>query len=311
MKKYSIVIPIYNEEKNIAPLHKEVVEVMEAIGEDFEILLINDGSTDDTATVLQSLFPATIIEMRGNFGQTAALDAGIKHATGEYIITLDGDGQNPPQAIPTLIKTLKEKNLDVVSGWRKKRNDPIQKKIVSRIANVLRSFFFKDSIHDSGCTLKIYKRECFENVDLFGEMHRFIPAILSWSGFRIGEVVVEHRKRLHGKSKYTWKRMFKGFIDILAIVFWRRYANRPLHLFGAIGIVFTLLGMILGMMVIVRRFIYSIPIADSSMPLLAVFLFVLGIQFFLSGILADIAIRNYYSQKTPYTIKKITHTSSV
>jgi glycosyltransferase involved in cell wall biosynthesis len=303
--KYSVVIPVYNEEQNIKPLHDELLPVMQSLHGDFEILFVNDGSTDGTAEQLEGLSPATVIEMRGNFGQTAAIDAGIKHTQGEIIITLDGDGQNPPGEIPAMLEMLESEQLDVVSGWRKHRNDPLRKRIVSRAANTLRSLFFRDTIQDSGCTLKVYRRECFDNVDLFGEMHRFIPAILSWSGFQIGEMVVEHRQRRFGRSKYTWKRMLKGFIDIIAIVFWRRYANRPLHLFGAIGILFTFGGFVLGIIIAVRRLLYSVPMSDSSLPLLAVFLFVLGIQFFLSGILADIAIRTYYSKRRPYNIKGV------
>lgn len=304
--KYSVVIPVYNEERNVGPLHAELLDVMRGLDGDFEILFVNDGSVDGTTAALATLSPATVIELRGNFGQTAAIDAGIKHAQGEIIITLDGDGQNPPGEIPAMLELLESEKLDVVSGWRKHRNDPLRKRFVSRTANLLRSIFFRDTIHDSGCTLKVYRRECFNNVDLFGEMHRFIPAILSWSGFQIGEMVVEHRQRQHGQSKYTWKRMLKGFIDIIAIVFWRRYANRPLHLFGAIGILFTFGGFVLGIIVAIRRLVYLIPMSNSSLPLLSVFLFVLGIQFFLSGILADIAIRTYYSKRTPYNIKGVT-----
>lgn len=303
--KYSVVIPVYNEEQNIAPLHAELLPIMQSLGGDFEILMVDDGSVDNTRKEIAKLSPVTLIEMRGNFGQTAALDAGIKHASGDIIITLDGDGQNPPAEIPKLLDLLEREELDVVSGWRKHRNDPLRKLIVSRGANLLRSVFFRDTIHDSGCTLKVYRRECFENVDLFGEMHRFIPAILSWSGFRIGEMVVEHRKRQHGVSKYTWKRMLKGFIDIIAIVFWRKYANRPLHLFGAVGIAFTFAGFVIGLITAVRRIFFLVPMSDSSLPLFAVFLFVIGIQFFLSGILADIAIRTYYSNKPSYTIKRV------
>lgn len=303
--KYSVVVPVFNEEKNVGPLHAELLPVMQALDGDFEIVFVNDGSSDATSAALEALSPVTIIEMRGNFGQTAALDAGLKHAQGEMIITLDGDGQNPPHEIPKMLALLEAEKLDVVSGWRKHRNDPFHKRVVSRAANVLRSLLFKDTIHDSGCTLKVYRRECFENVDLFGEMHRFIPAILSWSGFKIGEIEVEHRKREFGKSKYTWKRMIKGFIDILAIVFWRRYANRPLHLFGAIGILFTFAGTVIGVVVAARRLFYAVPMSDSTLPLFSVFLFVIGIQFFLSGILADIAIRNYYSKRSPYNIKGV------
>lgn len=306
--KYSVIIPVHNESQNIVAVHRELVEVMDSLHQPYEIIIIDDGSTDDTARVVKAFSPVTLIELRKNFGQTAALDAGIKHATGEYIITLDGDGQNPPQEIPKLIEILEREQVDVVSGWRKQRRDPLFKRIVSRGALSLRNVFVKDLIHDSGCSLKVYKRECFDQVDLFGEMHRFIPAILRWSGFTISEVQVEHRARMHGTTKYTWKRIFKGFIDMLAIWFWRKYANRPLHLFGGMGFILISGGVLLACLLAVRKFVYDIPLAQSNLPLMAVLLVIIGVQLFVSGILADIAIRHYYRDKRmPYSIKHVTN----
>jgi glycosyltransferase involved in cell wall biosynthesis len=305
--KYSIIIPAYNEEKNVAPLHAEILATMQTLGEPFEILFVNDGSTDGTAAALDALSPITVIHLRKNFGQTAALDAGIKHATGEIIITLDGDGQNPPSEIPKLLAEMERGGYDVVSGWRRNRQDSFMKRLVSRGAKELRGVFVKDRVHDSGCSLKAYKRICFQDVDLHGEMHRFIPAILSWSGFSVGEVEVAHRARMHGHSKYSWKRIVKGLIDMLSIWFWRKYANRPLHLFGTLGIALGLIGMSLIAYLFVKRVIWEQSIADSNLPLLAVFLFILGIQFFISGISIDINIRQLYSgHKKIYSIRDIT-----
>ena len=277
---------------------------LNSIGEPFEIIFIDDGSVDNTVKKLQTLSPLTVIQLRRNFGQTAAMDAGIKHATGKYIITLDGDGQNPPSEIPKLIQAQKDQQVDIISGWRRKRKDPLFKKITSRGAYALRSIFVKDHIHDSGCSLKLYKRECFEHVDLFGEMHRFIPAILSWSGFTIGEIEVEHHSRKHGTSKYNWKRIVKGFIDMLSIWFWRKYANRPLHLFGSLSILLTLTGGALFVYLFIRRIIYGLSISNSNIPLLAMLLVILGIQFFISGILVDITIRQFYSGTNNYYVIK-------
>lgn len=305
--KYSVIVPIYNEKENVGPLHADIMHTMNAIGEPYEIIFIDDGSTDGTKEKLQQLSPITLIELRQNFGQTAAMDAGIKHAKGEIVITLDGDGQNPPSEIPKLLQKMKGEQLDVVSGWRKNRKDSFFKRFVSRGALALRSIFVKDNIHDSGCSLKVYKRECFEGVDLFGEMHRFIPAILGWSGFTIGEVEVEHKPRIHGHTKYTWKRVFKGFIDMIAILFWRKYAGRPLHLFGGLGLLLVSAGMLLALYLAVMKIVFYVPLASSNLPLLAVLAVILGVQFFVSGILADIAIRNYYkSDRMPYSIRKIT-----
>lgn len=304
--KYSVVVPVYNEEQNIPLLHEEIKTTMESMGAPYEIIFIDDGSTDNTAKVIEGLSPVTFIRLRKNYGQTAAMDAGIKAASGEIIITMDGDGQNPPHEIPKLVKAMEETGKDIISGWRKNRKDTPMKKFTSRGANFLRGVLVKDDIHDSGCSLKAYKRECFEGVDLFGEMHRFIPAVLSWSGFSIGEVVVEHRPRVHGSTKYNWRRIIKGFIDMLAVWFWRKYSDRPLHLFGAGG--FVLIGISAALMVylFIAKIFFKVHLTESSLPLLAVLLVVLGVQFFVSGILADLAIRNYYSKgRTYYTVRSI------
>lgn len=305
--KYSIIVPVFNEEDNVAPLHAEIVETMEKLEGGYEVIFIDDGSSDKTVENLHNLSPIVVVELRKNFGQTAAMDAGIKTAQGELLITLDGDGQNPPAEIPKLLKVMDEGGYDVVSGWRQKRKDPFFKRFVSRGANMLRSVFVKDQIQDSGCSLKVYKRECFEGVDLFGEMHRFIPAILNWSGFKIGEAAVEHRPRMHGSTKYNWRRVVKGFIDMLAVWFWRKFSGRPLHLFGGLGLFLILAGGALGFCLLVAKVFFAVPLGDSNLPLLAVLAVILGVQFFVSGILADIAIRNYYGgKKMPYAIKKTT-----
>ncbi|PIW36735.1 MAG: glycosyltransferase [Candidatus Kerfeldbacteria bacterium CG15_BIG_FIL_POST_REV_8_21_14_020_45_12] len=304
--KYSVVIPVFNEEENVLELHPAVTEAMDKIGDPYEIIFVDDGSSDRTVENLQGLSPVTIIRLRKNFGQTAAMDAGIKQAKGEFIITLDGDGQNPPSEIPKLLKVMETGNYDVVSGWRRHRHDTFMKKAVSRGANLLRKVFVKDNIHDSGCSLKVYRRECFDNVDLFGEMHRFIPAVLSWSGYTVGEAEVEHQPRRHGVSKYGWKRIIKGLIDMISVFFWRKYASRPLHLFGAAGLLLIGGGGLLGVALAVRKFIFDVPLSESNLPLLMVLLFVLGVQFFVSGLLGDIVIRNYYSGgRKPYAVREV------
>jgi len=199
----SVVVPVYNEEGNVAALHQEIKEVCEREQFDYEIIFIDDGSTDQTREIMKTLKPLKAIYMRRNFGQTAAMDAGIKAAVKDYIVTMDGDRQNDPADIPNMIKYLEENKLDVVSGWRKNRKDKKAKKFTSRGANLLRKIIIKDKIHDSGCSLKIYKRECFQDVNLYGEMHRFIPALLENKGFKVGEIVVNHRERTSGKTKYN------------------------------------------------------------------------------------------------------------
>lgn len=302
----SIVIPVYNEEKNVALLHQKIFSVCKKIGNSFEIIFINDGSNDNTLNELKKLKPIKIINFRRNFGQTAALDAGIKASKGEIIVTMDGDLQNNPEDIPNLLEKLNE-GYDAVSGWRKNRKDPLLKKLFSHLADFLRQFLIKDGIHDSGCTLKAYKRKCFEGIDLYGEMHRFIPAILKIRGYKIGEVVVKHYPRNKGKTKYNWKRLIKGFIDVISVWFWQKYSNRPLHFFGGVGLFLIFLGFLSGLGVFYERFILGHDVSNNALTLLSAVLFLAGLQLFVSGILADILIKTYYQSNHTkhYSIKEI------
>lgn len=303
--KYSIIIPVYNEEKNVTELYLRLKKVFNNIGDSFEIIFIDDGSQDKTQESLSTLSPIKIIKFRKNFGQTAALDAGIKEAQGEYIITIDGDLQNPPEEIPKLI-TEQKKGYDVVCGWRYNRRDALLKKIISRGANILRKIFINDNIHDSGCTLKIYKKECFNNLDLFGEMHRFIPGLLQWQGFSISEVKINHAPRLHGKTNYNSDRILKGLVDMIGLWFWRKYSSRPLHLFGGGGMIIFFLGFTLITVLGFLRLLNLISLSDKIWPLAAIFLMLAGIQLLVFGLLGEILIKNYYSRgRMPYSIEEI------
>ncbi|MCG8571199.1 MAG: glycosyltransferase family 2 protein [Spirochaetes bacterium] len=306
MTEISIVVPLYNEEGNVEALHKEILDVCTKENYTFEIIFIDDGSTDKTPFICKSLHPIKYIKLRKNFGQTAAMDAGIKAAKYDYIITMDGDRQNNPADIPNLIKHLEENEFDVVSGWRKKRKDNFFKKFASRGANFLRGVLIKDGIHDSGCSLKIYKKECFQQISLYGEMHRFIPALLKIKGFKIGEVVTNHRPRSAGKTKYNWKRTIKGFIDMISVWFWNKYSVRPLHLLGGTGLFFNFLGFLAAVYTI-YLFLRGYSLSDSAWPMLTVFLFLTGIQLFVSGLIADMLSKNYYevTKDSSYSIKEI------
>jgi glycosyltransferase involved in cell wall biosynthesis len=305
--KISVIIPVYNEEKNIKPLYLELKEVFSASALDGEIIFVNDGSTDGTLSELKNLTGIKIINFRKNFGQTAAFDAGIKEAKGEIIVTLDGDGQNDPADIPKILEKLEKENLDVVSGWRWQRKDNLSKKILSRGANFLRRFFINDGIHDSGCSLKVYHKECFENLDLYGEIHRFIPGILRWQGFAVDEMKVNHRPRLTGKTKYDFSRTLKGFMDMLSVWFWRKYSARPIHLFGGIGFMIFAVGFLLISVLFVLRLLNLFSLVNSALPLVGFFMMLAGVQLFVSGLLADVILKNYYHthQTTPYNIKEI------
>ncbi len=302
----SVVVPLYNEEDDVRELHKQIKKACEELNKNYEIIFVDDGSTDKTAKNCQNLNPLKLVRFRKNYGQTAGFDAGIKRAQGEIIITMDGDLQNNPQDIKLLLAKM-EKGFDIVSGWRFKRKDPFFKKLSSRLANLLRKVLLEDNIHDSGCSLKAYKRECFQNVDLFGEMHRFIPAILQFDGYKVGEVKVSHAPRLHGKTKYNWKRGIKGIVDMISIWFWRKYANRPLHLFGGSGIILSLLGGIILVWMLVEKIFLGAKLAEKIWPLMGVFFILIGIQLFIFGLLADILIKNYYKEqgRMNYAIKEI------
>ncbi|MFA5871127.1 MAG: glycosyltransferase family 2 protein [Parcubacteria group bacterium] len=302
----SIIAPLYNEEGNASELHRKIVNACRELAKSFEIIFIDDGSDDKTNEVCRGLGPLRLITFRKNFGQTAALDAGIKNSKGEIIITMDGDLQNDPADIKLLLEKLDE-GYDVVSGWRNERKDSIMKRVFSRTANILRKFLINDGIQDSGCSLKAYRRECFDDLDLFGEMHRFIPALLKVQGFKVAEVKVSHHPRTHGVSKYNWKRGVKGFVDMISVWFWKKYANRPLHLFGAGGLIIFTAGVAFGLALIIARIFYAVPLSNKIWPLIAVFLVLMGVQLFIFGLLGDILVKNYYKAqgKMNYKIKEI------
>lgn len=302
----SVVVPLYNEEGNVLELHKKILESLQKLGKSFEIIFVDDGSKDKTVEMAENISPLVLIKFRKNFGQTAAFDAGIKNAKGDIIITMDGDLQNDPDDISLLIEKMNE-GFDVVSGWRFKRKDSLSKHLSSRAANLLRKILIQDKIHDSGCSLKAYKRECFSEVDLFGEMHRFMPALLELQGYKVGEVKVTHHPRINGVTKYNWKRGVKGIIDMISVWFWRKYSNRPLHLFGATGIGFSFLGGAILCWMIVEKIFFGESLTERNWPLIGVFLVLIGIQLFIFGLLADIMIKIYYkSHRTMnYNIKEI------
>ncbi len=312
--KLSIVVPVYNEADNLELLNRSIISVMNQLQYkgNYEIIYINDGSTDNSSSLLKGIHEqcnnVKVITFRKNFGQTAALDAGFKHASGEIVVTMDADLQNDPHDMPLLLKKLEE-GYDVVSGWRFKRNDPLfSKKLPSLLSNWLVKFVSGVKIHDQGCSLKAYKKHCLNDFELYGEMHRFIPLILQLQGYKIGEVKVQHHKRMSGKTKYNLKRLFKGFLDLAYIKFWFNYSSRPLHFFGLLGICSIVIGIVVGILNIAYHMLFSPVSALGVGPilLLSVLLIILGIQFIVMGFLGEIMIRVYYkSQSPPYKIKTI------
>lgn len=306
MQGISVVVPVFNEEGNVRELHKEILDVCKKENYKFEIIFVDDGSKDKTPEICKELKPLKYIRMRKNFGQTAAMDAGIKLAQYDYIVTMDGDRQNDPADIPKLVNYLEENDLDIVSGWRKNRKDTVMKKFTSRVANFLRGIIVKDHIHDSGCSLKIYKKECFDHINLYGEMHRFIPALLKIKGFEVGEVVVNHRPRTAGVTKYNWKRTVKGFVDMISLWFWSKYAVRPLHILGAGGMVSIFLGVVCAIWSIVL-FALGYKMSNNIMPpLLTVFFIIVGLLMFIFGLMSDMMSKTYYGSgiDKSYSIKE-------
>jgi glycosyltransferase involved in cell wall biosynthesis len=312
MKPVSFIIPVYNEVENVERLHQELLSKADQLGVPYEIIMVDDGSTDGTYQKLKKLTPATIIRMRGNFGQTSAIDAGIKASQHPYIVTMDGDLQNDPADVHALITHLEDNEFDVVSGWRRKRKDPLSKKIISRGANLMRSMLVEDGIHDSGCTLKVYKRECFDNLSLYGEMHRFIPALLKMRGFQIGELEVNHRARAAGKTKYNLRRTVKGFVDMIAIWYWNRYAMRPFHFLGTIGIIILLLSFSSGIITLIE-FFQGQDMSETFWPMITLLLFLIGVQFFILGFISDMLMKTYYGQsgQSAYTIKEVVENKKI
>ncbi len=303
--KISVIIPAYNEEGNVVLLFEKIKKAL--VKYDYEVIFVDDGSTDNTFNRLNSIKDKhlKIIKFRKNFGQTAAWSAGFSQAKGDIFVTLDADLQNDPADIPLLLEKMKE-GYDAVSGWRVNRRDSISKKVFSKIANHFRRLLISDPIHDAGCSLKAYKKECFDEIELFGDMHRYIISLLGWKGFKIGEVKVGHYARRFGKTKYGIIRILRGFVDLLNVLFWRKYSSRPLHIFGGFGLLSAFLGGLVLVILIILRLKGQLSLVNSSLPLLAVLLIIIGIQFFISGLMSDILIKNYYNNgKKIYSIEKI------
>lgn len=308
----SVIIPTYNEEGNVELLCNELKTVLSSLKLNFEIIFIDDCSTDTTNQRLLALHTndptVKIIKFRKNFGQSAAMKAGFEHSQGRLIISMDADLQNDPLDIPPMIEKIEKENFDVVCGWRYNRQDSAQKKIFSKLANRIRSFLTGETIHDSGCTLRVYKREAIRDLELNGELHRYIPAMLLWKGYQIGEIKSNHRQRVSGKSKYNWKRLTKGFLDLLVIAFWQKYSVRPMHIFGGSGLLIGFIGLVITAYLILEKLLFGMALAERPLFLVGILFIIVGVQFIAIGLLADIMLKVYYSQnqRKSYLIEKIT-----
>lgn len=314
MRKLSVVAPIYNERENILRLYDEILSILKELVKNkiinnYEIVFVDDGSRDGSSQILKDLAKKDkklkIITFRKNFGQTPALKAGFDFCTGDIIVTMDSDLQNDPKDIPRLIKKLDE-GYDVVSGWRFNRKDSFFKRIVSRMINNLRMRLIGDYLHDYGCSLKIYKKEAIKDLELFGELHRYITAYLFIKGYRIGEVKTHHRPRIAGKTKYSiaFGRGINGIMDLFYLKFWLNYSNRPLHFFGRLGLIqWGIAGLIIIEQIIKAYLINSLDLGPLLM--LSAVLGISGLLFVMFGFLFEIVSRTYFSENKIYSIGSV------
>lgn len=306
----SVVIPLYNEQENVKDLHDRLKTVLDRLGMEYEIIYVDDGSTDNTLSILEEIQagdPAVmILSFRRNFGQTAAFAAGFDFAKGDIVITMDGDLQNDPNDIPKLLELIKTN--DLVSGWRKKRRDPFfSRRLPSMVANWLISKVTGVKLHDYGCSLKAYRRDVIKNLRLYGEMHRFIPAVASWYGVRVAEVETTHHPRLRGKSKYGITRTIKVVLDLITIKFLQSFSTKPLQFFGSFGMAGGFLGFLILLYLSIEKIFLGKPIGGRPLLLLGALLVIVGIQFIGMGLLGEMIVRVYHeTQRKPiYVLKKV------
>ncbi|MEA3345646.1 MAG: glycosyltransferase family 2 protein [Chloroflexota bacterium] len=311
----SIVVPVYNEEKNVAYLYQQLTEVLEPLGRSYEVICVDDGSTDRSFELLAELAArdsrVKVIRFRRNFGQTAAFSAGFDHAKGEIVITIDADLQNDPSSIPLLLDKMEE-GYDLVSGWRANRQDPfLTRQLPSRIANWLITKTTGVDVRDRGCSLRAHRREVVKQMHLYGELHRFIPDIASWIGVTMAEVPVNHRPRRFGKSKYGLSRTFRVILDLITVRFLLSYSTRPIHIFGSLGLVAFLLGVGLGVYLTVLKLAMGQDIGGRPLLTLAVLLMMVGMQMVAMGLLGELIVRTYHeSQDKPiYTVRQVINCS--
>ena len=297
----SIVIPVYNEEENVEPLIQEINAAVRPLGKPYEIVVVDDGSHDATFSVLARLHLRDsclrVVRLKRNFGQTAAIAAGLAHADGDVVVLMDGDAQNDPKDIPALLAELKKGN-DLVCGWRSNRRDPfLNRRLPSMIANHLVSWATQVKLHDYGCTLKAMRRDVAKNLKLYGEMHRFIPAIAYERGARVAELKVNHRPRMRGDSKYGIARTLRVILDLLTVKFLISYSTRPLHVFGVLGLSSGGLGFLIAVYLTLQKLVYHVSIGGRPLLLLAILLIFIGFQFLTMGLLAEMLSRTYHESQ--------------
>jgi glycosyltransferase involved in cell wall biosynthesis len=307
----SVIIPVFNEAENIGPLYAQLKKVLEEMGQSYEIIAVDDGSSDGSFSILKDLYEQDkhlkVIRFRRNFGQTAAFAAGFEHSQGEVVLTMDADLQNDPADIPALLEKVDE-GYDVVSGWRVDRKDPLlSRRLPSMIANWLISQVTGVHLHDYGCSLKAYRREVIKGVQLYGELHRFIPALSSWMGVSVAEVPVRHYPRRFGKSKYGISRTVRVILDLITVRFLLSYSTRPIQIFGGLGLLSLSVGAALGAYLTFVKLVLGQDIGSRPLLQLAVLLMLAGVQLITMGLLGELVVRVYYEAqgKRIYTVREL------
>ncbi|NOY57963.1 MAG: glycosyltransferase family 2 protein [Calditrichaeota bacterium] len=302
----SLVIPLYNEEESLAELYHQIKTVMVRLGKSYEIIFIDDGSTDKSAGIIEDIHKqdehVRLIQFRKNYGKSAGLAAGFEAASGNFIITMDADLQDDPEEIPNLLNKLQE-GYDLVSGWKKVRHDPLSKRLASKVYNYFTSIFSGIRLHDFNCGLKAYKIDVVKSMKVYGELHRYLPVIAHRNGFRVTEIPVKHHARKYGSSKFGGARFARGAFDLMTITFLTRYKKRPLHLFGFLGFIFFTAGLLVSVWLTYERIVLNKYLSSRPMLFLGVLLIIVGVQFFSIGLLGEM-ITAYRPDTDAYLIKK-------
>ncbi len=306
-KDISIVIPLFDEEANIEKLYGQLKTVLQDLNKEYELIFIDDGSTDNSFSILQDFHEkdktVKVVQFRRNFGKSAALSVGFKYAKGKIIVTMDADLQDDPREIANFIKKLDE-GYDIVSGWRFERKDSFSKTLPSKLFNYLTSLLTGIKIHDFNCGFKVCKKEVIENINIYGELHRYIPVLAHWRGYKVGEIKVRHYPRGGGSSKYGIGRLFRGFTDLLTVMFLTRYAKRPLHLFGAVGVLFFSIGVIINLYLLLLK-LFGHGIGERPLLFLGVLLTVIGLQIISTGLIGEMIVAMRSKSDEDYVIKTI------
>lgn len=303
----SVLVPVLDEAGTVGELAQRTAAVLDDLGRSFELLFIDDGSRDGTPERVREAHAADprvkLLRLRRNFGKAAALSAGLDHSRGELVITMDGDLQDAPEEIPRLLATLEEKDLDLVSGWKRRRRDPVSKRLPSRLFNWVTRQLAQVPLHDFNSGFKVYRREVLEQIAVYGELHRYIPVLASRRGFSVGEIEVAHHPRRAGTSKYGWDRFYKGLLDLITVLFITRYTRRPLHLFGAFGLLFLTAGFAINLYLAVLWF-GGEDLSNRPLLLFGVLLMLLGIQVLTTGLLGEMFTFKNFRRPDSYSVKE-------